>query len=407
MKKKFLLSLLFIIIFVGCDSTSTDNNGDSGDGSTRSDSNQDSNDNQDSGTSTNDNIVTLPSHSIKEHNQGQNCLSCHAAPANNADEENFRSGGTIYTAVDATASSQYAYNYNIRVVLENGQAFNYSKGRGTGNANSDDSRLLSYNFTAQVIDSSSNVVNSSTLNSHNSSRRDCNSCHTSTGNSAAPGRITTSNVTTTPDTTTTPDITSIPAGTFQSSILPILSTKCVACHDSNNNTSNSRFIVSDANATYTSIAGFNGIDTATPANSLLLTKAIGISHGGGSVLSSTETDYISIKDWITAGGTLGTTTTGTATTTPTGTISFANSVLPVLNSCKSCHGNNGRFTVTTAAATYDNITSFNGINTATPSNSLLLTKANGVNHGGSTQLSTTSSGYITIKDWIIQGALNN
>ncbi|MDQ7043220.1 MAG: hypothetical protein Q9M34_06780, partial [Sulfurimonas sp.] len=97
------------------------------------------------------------------------------------------------------------------------------------------------------------------------------------------------------------------------------------------------------------------------------------------------------------------------TTVPTTTVvSFATDVMPVLETdCKSCHGTSGAFTITTATATYANIASFSGIDIANPTNSRLLTKANGVGHGGGLRWNTTDASYITVKDWITQGALNN
>ena len=60
--------------------------------------------------------------------------------------------------------------------------------RGTGNSRA--SSFPSGKFTAQVIDPNGNTVNSSADMSHDGSRRACNSCHSSSGNNGAPGRIT-------------------------------------------------------------------------------------------------------------------------------------------------------------------------------------------------------------------------
>ncbi|MBU1657534.1 hypothetical protein KKG72_00595 [bacterium] len=412
MKLKFIYSLLAFILFTGCVPTSEEtSNGDSDNDDSSSysiDNNDNDDDNDDKDDDDNDGTTTSTTYTISSHNQGASCLSCHAAPARSADGEDFLSGATVYTALDATSVNQSANGYIIRALLSNGQAFNYSSGRGTGNSNNSDSRLLSYSFTAQVINSSATVVNASVTNSHNSDRLDCNSCHTSTGNNGAPGRITSFNPSTVETTTgtTTGTTTETTTGTFEASILPILD-KCKVCHT----TGTGRiFSVTTATATYDNIIGFNGIDTVIPDNSLLLTKASArVSHGGGIALLTTDADYISIRDWIAAGATLGTVTQTTPVVTPivTTAISFSNDVLPVLNGCKGCHGTDGRFTVTTASATYSNIASFNGVDTVTPANSLLLTKASGVSHGGGTQLSTTSTGYATLRDWIAQGAANN
>jgi hypothetical protein len=83
--------------------------------------------------------------------------------------------------------------------------------------------------------------------------------------------------------------------------------------------------------------------------------------------------------------------------------------MPILTaSCKTCHGSSGNFSVTTASATYANIQAFGGINTGTPTSSSLLLKGSGqVSHGGGSPISSTSTGYATIRDWIAAGANNN
>ena len=47
------------------------------------------------------------------------------------------------------------------------------------------------------------------------------------------------------------------------------------------------------------------------------------------------------------------------------------------------------------------------VNRADAIASALLQKASGVGHGGGTVISTTSTSYITIRDWISEGALDN
>lgn len=98
----------------------------------------------------------------------------------------------------------------------------------------------------------------------------------------------------------------------------------------------------------------------------------------------------------------------TPTPSPAPTTLFATDVMPVFNAnCKNCHGNSGKFTVTTASGTYSNLMSNSFINTANPSNSVILLRASGTGHGGGTILPTGSTGYNTIKAWISEGALNN
>jgi cytochrome c len=173
-------------------------------------------------------------------------------------------------------------------LLDNGQSLTYRIGQGAGNSNSIDNRLLSYNYTAQVVTSSGLVVNESGVNTHNSDRLDCNSCHTTTGINGAPGRITSVRAIPTENTNTNLS--------FTTDILPILTNKCQSCHGTNGS-----FTVTTATETYTNINNFNGIDVVTPENSSLLTKANGVNHGGGTILTNTSSEYITIRDWITQG----------------------------------------------------------------------------------------------------------
>jgi len=138
--------------------------------------------------------VTQISHSVikvKKHNQGKKCLSCHKAPANNADGEDFLSGGTIYKSLDGDSSDSYADGYMIRIILDNKLAINYKKKRGTGNSYSKDSALSSeYKFTSYVLNRDNQVVNSSKIDSHNTTTHlNCNSCHILKGKNGASGRI--------------------------------------------------------------------------------------------------------------------------------------------------------------------------------------------------------------------------
>ena len=385
MKTKIALSLLSLLFITGCTPGSTDNTA--------------NNDNESSQTSTDGSSTT--SRSVSYHNQGRACLDCHGP----GDEESFVSGATVYTALDATTADQYANGYTLRLVLDNGQNLNYGRARGTGNTYSDDTRILSYRFTAQVVDSSGNVVNASATDSHDGSRVDCNTCHTSTGsgNPKAPGRITTAM---TPATTTTTGTATTAAGPFQSTVLPILMATCSStnCHGGGNG---GRFTVtSDANATYTNIMAFSGVDTTNAPASLLLTKASNtVVHGGGIVLLTTEAKYITIRDWIAAGATLGTVTT--ATTGTTNPASYASYVFPTLtNRCSGCHssGSGRGFIVSTSAATYSNLAGY--INKTSPASSPILTKNNGtLPHSGGNMLTTAESA--NIEAWIAAGALNN
>ncbi|MBU1657524.1 hypothetical protein KKG72_00545 [bacterium] len=92
------------------------------------------------------------------------------------------------------------------------------------------------------------------------------------------------------------------------------------------------------------------------------------------------------------------------------TVSFARDVYPILyTSCRSCHTNNRPFKVSnTVSATYDNIIINNFINTTDVNASLLLLKSNGqLDHGGGLIFITQDVRYQTMRNWIVQGGLNN
>lgn len=83
---------------------------------------------------------------------------------------------------------------------------------------------------------------------------------------------------------------------------------------------------------------------------------------------------------------------------------FTADVMPVLTSkCKSCHGNEGDFTVTTPSATYANISDLKGSMVA--SGQYLLDKgSNTVSHGGGMQMPQGSAEYAIVKSWVDSGA---
>ncbi len=123
--------------------------------------------------------------STSDHHQGVNCAQCHSGG-----ENAFTSGASIFSTLNAGNSTEKsADNYSLRLVLaQSGSKINYSTGRGSGNAHATFNAGVA-RYTAQVVDAQGNVVNSSATNSHDSSRFDCNRCHTSSGVNGAPGRI--------------------------------------------------------------------------------------------------------------------------------------------------------------------------------------------------------------------------
>ena len=228
------------------------------------------------------------------HNEGRNCLSCHS----------FTSAGTVFTSLHASNNTPGAAGYRIK--LSTGVV--YRSARGTGNSRA--SSFPSGKFTAQVIDPNGNVVNSSADMSHDASRRACNSCHSSSGNNGAPGRITSKRLSSVTPTTTPTTTTTVPTNTnctnadgssgsvavsFNSNVLPILSAKCKSCHGSNG-----RFKVTTANATHANITALKG--SATAGGTYLIGKGSNsIGHGGGQVISTSSAEYTTIKAWVAAG----------------------------------------------------------------------------------------------------------
>jgi len=120
------------------------------------------------------------------HNQGINCLQCHSSG-----EHSFNSGATIYTILDGENydSTKVANGSRVRLVLDTGATLTYVQGNGYGNVLWRGDVGAINNFTAEILDSTGKVVNSSRTNSHNVGRLACNACHTKNGLNGAPGRI--------------------------------------------------------------------------------------------------------------------------------------------------------------------------------------------------------------------------
>lgn len=230
--------------------------------------------------------------SEESHNQGAQCLTCHGIGGSEASEDLFTSGATVYTTIDGVASDKYASNYTVRLVLENTSTqINYRAGYGTGNSNTNYSNSINY-YSAQVVDGSGNVVNSSLVNSHDAGRLDCNTCHTAAGTDGAPGRITSYDyyaINSAADNNTTTRF-------FSTNVMPILDAKCKSCHGTDGD-----FTITNTSSTYNNINTYSFVDTANVNSSLLLTKGSGSNHPGGTIISTTSTDYVTIKDWITQG----------------------------------------------------------------------------------------------------------
>ncbi len=116
------------------------------------------------------------------HNQGRACLDCHGTTLGVA--------GTIYSVSGSSSAAKFFY---IRVVKSNGDKTLVKAVQGYGNFANKES-LPSGNFKIEVLNANDQVVNSTSGFTHNSSRKNCNSCHTKNGSGGAPGRILSSQI---------------------------------------------------------------------------------------------------------------------------------------------------------------------------------------------------------------------
>lgn len=224
------------------------------------------------------------------HSQGVSCASCHGAGS----EESFTSGATVFTTLDAANSdaSKYATGYTIRLLLENTDAtINYIAGLGSANSYTNASAGTINSYTAQVVDTSGNVVNASAANSHDLTRLDCNRCHSAIGSDGAPGRILAETTTT----TTEPTVSA--SASFSTDVMPVLEMQCQSCHGTSGD-----FTVTTVDATYLNLTSNSFLNTAVPDDSLLLQKGSGSTfHGGGTVISTASSEYLTIQQWIMQG----------------------------------------------------------------------------------------------------------
>ncbi|EDP73725.1 probable S-layer related protein (Precursor) [Hydrogenivirga sp. 128-5-R1-1] len=326
-------------------------------------------------------------HTVGIHYQGVSCAQCHDASKigqnynGEALEHAFKIGGTIFNdlqAPDKNTNKAAAY-YWVKLSLENGNVFKSMVGRGTGNFWSNANIPDGVKFKVEVLDKDGNVVNSTNGYTHDNTRLDCNSCHTSSGANGAPGRIVNYNY---------------------------------YGNSSNNNQANIGNTTGNQNNTQTgnSQSGNNSTNTgsSTQTNS-------GTSNSAGN--NQTNKGGTSQNN----GNNPQSSGNNTASTTQPNsqTVSFSKNVYPILkNNCQSCHGatsGSGNLRIgNDATTTYNNLMTTTPaaggsyIDTANPSTSLLLQKAtNSVPHGGGQRFSPSSQEYQTILNWIQQGANNN
>ena len=237
----------------------------------------------------------------KSHNQGLSCASCHSTTTASAKSGGvvFTSGATIFTALDAADKSvtKAAENYKLRLILQDGSTQDYKLAKGTGNVNGTFNAGITH-YTAKVLNTKGEAVNTSLENSHDASQFDCNRCHTAKGLNIAPGRIVSFKYTPPSEpgdaNTTDPDDTNnTVAKSFKDDVLPVLNKKCEHCHGGKGD-----FTLSKSDPTpYESVKDF--IDKPKAEDTRLLRKASGYHHNR--IIKTSSQEYITVRDWIREG----------------------------------------------------------------------------------------------------------
>lgn len=374
---KFTLSLVVVALLtlVGC-----------GDGDTT--------------TATTDTVDS--SSSLIIHHQGEGCLDCHGVGS----EKEFTSGATVYTNLNSIDS--YASGYTVRLVLKNtGTIIDYNPKYGTGNSHTPYAESINA-FTAKVLDADANVVNSSADYSHDVSRLNCNSCHTASGTDGAPGRIT-ANMSLT-QAITVSSVSSDAKVEGVSLVHTVVMSGTSATNQSYSFTlggGTATYLSDYSAATFSNNVLNNGNGTITvPAG--VSTFTITVPTTDDTVVESTQTYNLAVGGVSVIGSIL-----DNDTVPVTSDVSFVSAIMPIFvdadkGNCKSCHTTTSKrtFRVGDTAYTYNNIVTNSLINITSPDLSLILIKGNGGDgHSGGDKLSDANSK--TIRDWIVEGGLNN
>ena len=88
--------------------------------------------------------------------------------------------------------------------------------------------------------------------------------------------------------------------TFADDVHPLLKSRCGGCHQSGGTAGSTTFrLTNDVEADLLVVASL--VKESDPPRSVLLTKATGTGHGGGSVISTTSSEYNLLIGWIGAG----------------------------------------------------------------------------------------------------------
>lgn len=183
----------------------------------------------------------------------------------------------------------------------------------------------------------------------------------------------------------------------------ILQNRCASCHAPGSPVPAATLAMSlDFNqaadqATHATV--MSKVDTNNPTASLLLTKATGNGHVGGTVITAGSADYNNLAAWIQQGARF------EQTQAPTGP-TYVTDIRPILQDCLSCHRTATSFNLSNNLSLnmqdYQEVLTF--VNTGTPEASQILRKpTNQASHGGGVRFTTGSAAYGTIVQWIQQG----
>ena len=341
------------------------------------------------------------------HYQGRACSECHSGNAGSVvddDKKSFNIGGTVFKSLKAQDGdvNNAALNYYVVLKTDTGSTYRANVGRGTGNFNLN--LPINSKFIPQIYNSKGILVNKSS-SYHLPNYTDCNSCHTVAGKNGVPGRIVAfnyykgsnqnnntgngSNNGNTGSSTNNPPVISNFTATPSSGQAPLQVSFICSAYDTDGGINRYEFDfnsdgIVDANNTtgivsytYNTNGSFTAKCTAYDNQGLSVSKTVQITVGNPNNTGNQNNSG------------------GNGNTQPA-TITYTNDVLPILQStgCTGCHG---------WASNYQQV--LTKIDTANPSNSLLLLKAtNSVSHGGGQKFTTNSPEYQTILNWIQQGA---
>ena len=114
-------------------------------------------------------------------------------------------------------------------------------------------------------------------------------------------RLTTTTSTALPGTTGTTTTPPAPTTTYTADVKPILTARCAACHNSTANAAYTAYPLTLNNDAVDHTQTVNRVNLQTPDASLLLTKARGQAHGGGSIIAAGSAEHTTLIQWVQGG----------------------------------------------------------------------------------------------------------